>query len=591
MWRAIASSRADPARLQAQARRGARAATVDAQGSRGRRAPVGTVAHRRARAALRAAQLGRVAGPRQVVARAAARVRLARTRQGRLSARTARPAHRRSRARSRRRDARGTGGCRPPRCPAASVRSCSSSRSSRSRHARSASRSATRCLPGYGWRTRTTTASRSSSARAARCTSTVASRPVAEAVSRSVRSHVGPRSPLDATDEDRVVGQRRRASRRGRGGSSPAARSPPSCVAVGSTSLTEPAARSNGRRSVTGPTTNAPGWPAHAHSTRRGWRVEDREECRDRLAAANPRHRRSRASSRAIRRATASAPRVPSQLQTRRSAPAVASAAATPCACASVTSNASRPSASATADQPAPVVRGALRYSAATVPVAELGVARRRCLQAERVGHFDLARRLALAGRGAGEPDERHRASCGTRRLRDQLALGVEQRLVAIGFDEPDELVAIDERHEQRGGVVGAVRLEGARASRRAASSRDPKRRAAAGCSTNHCATAASSGRCSPVSPTSVPAPRRSTSRARGILIVRSHSAASRSAIGAKLSSVADPRRRRPRATARRGIRNWRRRLTAHATAVKPAHTTLPVTRERERRIDVQQRE
>ena len=46
---------------------------------------------------------------------------------------------------------------------------------------------------------------------------------------------------------------------------------------------------------------------------------------------------------------------------------AVASAAATPWACASVTSTARRPSASRLVDQPAPVVRAAVRYSAATV--------------------------------------------------------------------------------------------------------------------------------------------------------------------------------------------------------------------------------
>ena len=38
----------------------------------------------------------------------------------------------------------------------------------------------------------------------------------------------------------------------------------------------------------------------------------------------------------------------------------------------------------------------------------------------------------------------------GPRRLGDEPALGIAQRLVVVGLDEPDELAAIDERHEQR---------------------------------------------------------------------------------------------------------------------------------------------
>ena len=140
--RALADRAQDQARRRADAR-----GWSTPQGPRGRGAPVGAVAARRARAALRPAQRGRAAVARSTdVARA------------RCSRGTG-PSPTRSRSRSRS-SARRTGDRtrdlddatraqarrrRCARCPAASARSCSSSRSSRSRRARSASRSATRC--------------------------------------------------------------------------------------------------------------------------------------------------------------------------------------------------------------------------------------------------------------------------------------------------------------------------------------------------------------------------------------------------------------------------------------------------------------
>ena len=69
MWRAVASMERLPVAAQGEARRRAHPPHGHAQGPRGCRAPVGAVAHRRARAALRPAQRGRAAEQGQGVAR------------------------------------------------------------------------------------------------------------------------------------------------------------------------------------------------------------------------------------------------------------------------------------------------------------------------------------------------------------------------------------------------------------------------------------------------------------------------------------------------------------------------------------------
>ena len=157
MWRAVASLERLPIGFKLKLGDELMRAHGDAQGPRGRRPPVGAVAARRARAALRPAQRGRAGVEGQGVARARSSTwdwpepDKAAFPLAQLGA-----PHRRSRARSRRRDAHAARRRSCARCPAASARPCSSSRSSRSRRARSASRSATRCRPACGWSPTTT---------------------------------------------------------------------------------------------------------------------------------------------------------------------------------------------------------------------------------------------------------------------------------------------------------------------------------------------------------------------------------------------------------------------------------------------------
>ena len=96
MWAHGRQPRAHPDRAQDQGRRRAAAEAGLAEGSRGRRAPVGAVAARRARAALRPAEPGGAGEQGGRVDQAADRVDLAGSGQGRVPARAARAAHRRS---------------------------------------------------------------------------------------------------------------------------------------------------------------------------------------------------------------------------------------------------------------------------------------------------------------------------------------------------------------------------------------------------------------------------------------------------------------------------------------------------------------
>ena len=161
-----------------------------------------------------------------------------------------------------------------------------------------------------------------------------------------------------------------------------------------------------------------------------------------------------------------------------RSSAAVASAAATPCACASVTSTASRPSASSVADQPAPVVRGALRYSAATVQ--RPSSASRLAEAWSRIASATSTSRAVAPSWAAARARLRVRQRAGgrTRRFHDQPALVLAQRTTVVGLDEPDQRAAIDHRHDQRRGVPRPAPRPWA-GSRRAASSRGRRARSA----------------------------------------------------------------------------------------------------------------
>ena len=93
-------------------------------------------------------------------------------------------------------------------------------------------------------------------------------------------------------------------------------------------------------------------------------------------------------------------------------------------------------------------------------PAAELCIAARRCLQAERVGDLDLARGLALASGGRASPTNVSARAAARARLGDDAALGIAQRLVVFRLDQTDELAAIDQRHEQRRAVLAAERFD-----------------------------------------------------------------------------------------------------------------------------------